>query len=115
MVLNSNYTLKASFLRYQLKSSTSWLHWGRAWTAKALGGPGLVAVGGPVGSLPGGVPEAPVADLVALPVWGHGADPTSMTAEYCPSRGLSKWLPLWERVHLSLFYKNANSIHEDSA
>lgn len=104
MVLNSNSTSKASFLGYQLKPSTVWLRQGRAWTAKALGGPDLMAVGGPapVASVPGGVPEAPVADLVALPVWGHGADPSSMTAEYCPNSGLSKWLPLWERVHLSL-------------
>ena len=117
MVLNSNSTSKASFLGFQLKSSTVWLHQGRAWTAKALGGLDLVAVGGPapMGSVPGGVPEAPVADLAALPVWGHGADPSSMTAEYCPNRGLSKWPPLRERVHLSLFYKNANFIHEDSA
>lgn len=68
-----------------------------------------------MGSVPGAVPEAPVADLVAQPVWGHRADPNSMIAEYCPNTRLSKWPPLWERVHLSLFYKNANFIHEDSA
>lgn len=62
------------------------------------------------------MPEAPVAMMVPLPVWGHRSDTTSITLLSISLTGGSLCdPPLGERVLLSLFYKNANSIHEDSA
>lgn len=83
----------------------------------ALGSLDTVAVGGPApwALCLGLCHRSSLLQTVAQPVWGHRADPSSMIAEYCPNTRLSKWPPLWERVHLSLFYKNDNFIHEDSA